>query len=71
MTKETQNHVMTRTMEFKRKVNLVCYPKLSIADFGGTNLSLTDRLVSDLKFDRARQKECDVRDNKENMEEIA
>lgn len=71
MTKETQNHVMTRTMEFKRKVNLVCYPKLSIADFGGTNLSLADRLVSDLKFDRAMQKECDVRDNKENMEEIA
>lgn len=71
MTKETQNHVMTRTMEFKRKVNLVCYPKLSIADFGGTNLSLADRLVSDWKFDRAMQKECDVRDNKENMEEIA
>lgn len=71
MTKETQNHVMTRTMEFKRKVNLVCYPKLSIADFGGTNLSLADRLVSDLKFDRNMQKECDVRDNKENMEEIA
>lgn len=71
MTKETQNHVMTRTMEFKRKVNLVCYPKLSIADFGGTNLSLADRLVSDLKFDRDMQKECDVRDNKENMEEIA
>lgn len=71
MTKETQNHVMTRTMEFKRKVNLICYPKLSIADFGGTNLSLADRLVSDLKFDRDMQKECDVRDNKGNMEEIA
>ena len=71
MTKETQNHVMTRTMEFKRKVNLICYPKLSIADFGGTNLSLADRLVSDLKFDHYMQKECDVRDNKGNMEEIA
>lgn len=71
MTKETERHIMSRTMELKKKVNLVCYPKLSIADFGGTNLSLADRLVSDLKFDRAMQKECDVRDNKENMEEIA
>lgn len=71
MTKKTERHIMSRTMELKKKVNLVCYPKLSIADFGGTNLSLADRLVSDLKFDRAMQKECDVRDNKENMEEIA
>ena len=71
MTKETQNHVMTRTMEFKRKVNLVCYPKLSIADFGGTNLSLADRLASDWKFDQDRKRECITRDNKENMEEIA
>lgn len=71
MTKETQNHVLTRTIELKRKANLVCYPKLCEADFGGTNLSLADRLVSDWKFDSDMQKECDVRDNKENMEEIA
>lgn len=70
MTKETQNHVMTRTMEFKRKVNLVCYPKLSIADFGGTNLSLSERIVSDWKFDQDRKKECNVRDTRK-MEEIA
>ena len=70
MTKETQNHVMTRTMEFKRKVNLVCYPKLNIADFGGTNLSLSERIVSDWKFDQDRKKECNVRDTRK-MEEIA
>ena len=70
MTKETQNHVMTRTMEFKRKVNLVCYPKLCEADFGGTNLGLSDRLVNDWKFDQDRKKECDVRDARK-MEEIA
>lgn len=70
MTKETERHIMSRTMELKKKVNLVCYPKLSIADFGGTNLSLADRLVSDLKFDQDRKKECNVRDTRK-MEEIA
>ena len=71
MTKETQNYVMTRTMELKRKVNLVCYPKLRMEDFGETNLGLADRLASDWKFDQDRKRECITRDNKENMEEIA
>ena len=69
MTKETQNHVMTRTMELRRKVNLVCYPKLCEADFGGTNLSLAERLASEWKFDQDRKRDCNVRDlNK--MEEL-
>ena len=68
MTKETQNHVLTRTIELKRNANLVCYPKLCEADFGGTNLSLSDRLIHDWKFDQDRKKECDVRDARK-MEE--
>lgn len=62
MTKETQNHVMTRTMELRKKVNLVCYPKLSEADFGETNLNLAERLISDWKFDQNRKRDCNIRD---------
>lgn len=69
MTKETQNHVMTRTMELRKKVNLVCYPKLCEADFGETNLNLAERLISDWKFDQNRKRDCNIRDlNK--MEEL-
>jgi hypothetical protein len=69
MTKETQNHVMTRTMELRRRVNLVCYPKLCEADFGETNLNLAERLASDWKFDQDRKIDCNIRDlNK--MEEL-
>jgi hypothetical protein len=70
MTKETERHIMSRTMELKKKVNLICYPKLSPADFGGTNLSLSERIVSDWKFDQDRKKECNARDTRK-MEEIA
>lgn len=54
----------------KRK--LICSPLLlkSGADFGGTDLDITERIFTDVKFDRAMQKECDVRDLKK-MEEIA
>lgn len=62
MTKETQNHVMTRTMELRKKVNLVCYPKLFEADFGETNLNLAERLISDWKFDQNRKRDCNIRD---------
>ena len=42
MTKETQNHVMTRTMELKAHNKLICSPLLlkSGADFGGTDLNI-------------------------------
>ena len=42
MTKETQNHVMTRTMELKARNKLICSPLLlkSAADFGGTDLNI-------------------------------
>ena len=69
MTKETQNHVMTRTMELRRRVDLVCYPKLCETDFGETNLNLAERLTSDCKFDQDRKRDCNIRDlNK--MEEL-
>ena len=66
MTKETQNHVMTRTMELKARNRLICSPLLlkSGVDFGGTDLEIVGRIFTDLKFDRAMQKECDVRDLK-------
>lgn len=72
MTKETQNHVMTRTMELKARNKLICSSLLlkSAADFGGTDLNIVGRIFADIKFDHARQKECDVRDLKK-MEEIA
>lgn len=72
MTKETQNHVMTRTMELKARNKLICSPLLlkSAADFGGTDLDIVRRIFTDLNFDRDRQKECDIRDTKK-MEEIA
>lgn len=72
MTNETQNHVMTRTMELKTRNKLICSPLLlkSGADFGGTDLDIAERIFTDIKFDRDRQKECDVRDTKK-MEEIA
>ena len=72
MTNETQNHVMTRTMELKTRNKLICSPLLlkSGADFGGTDLDIAERIFADIKFDRDRQKECDVRDTKK-MEEIA
>ena len=40
------------------------------ADFGGTDLDIAERIFADIKFDRAMQKECDVRDLKK-MEETA
>ena len=66
MTNETQNHVMTRTMELKTRNKLICSPLLlkSGADFGGTDLDIAERIFTDIKFDRAMQKECDVRDLK-------
>lgn len=72
MTNETQNHVMTRTMELKTRNKLICSPLLlkSGADFGGTDLDIAESIFADIKFDRAMQKECDVRDLKK-MEEIA
>ena len=72
MTKETQNHVMTRTMELKTRNKLICSPLLlkSGADFGGTDLDIVARIFTDIKFDRDRQKESDVRDTKK-MEETA
>ena len=72
MTEETQNHVMTRTMELKTRNKLICSPLLlkSGADFGGTDLDIVARIFTDIKFDRDRQKECDVRDTKK-MEETA
>lgn len=72
MTKETENHVMTRTMELKARNNLICSPLLlkSGADFGGTDLDIVARIFTDLKFDNDRKRECIIRDNKES-EEIA
>lgn len=50
MTKETQNHVMTRTMELKTRNKLICSPLLlkSGADFGGTDLDITERIFTDV-----------------------
>lgn len=72
MTKETQNHVMTRTMELKTRNKLICSPLLlkSGADFGGTDLDIAERIFADIKFDNDRKRECIIRDNKES-EEIA
>ena len=72
MTKETANHVMTRTMELKRCNKIICSPLLfkSGADFGGTDLNIANRIFTDLKFDNDRKRECIIRDNKES-EEIA
>lgn len=55
MTKETERHVMTRTMELRRKNKLVCYPKLSEADFGGCDLNIANRIAADLKFDETKR----------------
>lgn len=55
MTKETERHVMTRTMELKRKNKLVCYPKLSEADFGGCDLNIASRIAADFKFDETKR----------------
>ena len=72
MTKETENHVMTRTMELKRRNRIICPPLLfkSGSDFGGTDLNIASRIFTDLKFDNDRKRECIIRDNKES-EEIA
>ena len=47
MTKETQNHVMTRTMELKTRNKLICSPLLlkSGADFGGTDLDIVEEFL--------------------------
>ena len=63
MTNETQNHVMTRTMELKTRNKIICSPLL-------IKSGAAERIFADIKFDRAMQKECDVRDLKK-MEEIA
>ena len=72
MTKETVQHVMTRTMELKRRNKIIVSPLLfkSGADFGGTDLNIASRIFTDLKFDNDRMKECIIRDKKES-EEIA
>ena len=62
MTKETERHVMRRTMELKRKNKLVCYPKLFEADFGDCDLNIANRIAADLKFDETKKKECTTRD---------
>ena len=62
MTKETERHVMRRTMELKRKNKLVCYPKLFEADFGGCDLNIANRIAADFKFDETKKKECITRD---------
>ena len=63
MTKETERHVMTRTMELKRKNKLVCYPKLSEADFGGCDLiNIASRIAADFRFDETKKIECITRD---------
>lgn len=64
MTKETERHVMTRTMELKKQNKLVCYPKLSQADFYGSANHISS-IFLDLKFDQERIKECNCRDLKE------
>lgn len=71
MTKETAQHVMTRTMELKRRNKLIVSPLLlkSGADFGGTDLNIVSRIFTDLKFDNNRKRECIIRDKK--MEENA
>lgn len=71
MTKETMNHVMTRTMELKRRNKIICSPLLlkSGSDFGGTDLNIASRIFTDLKFDNNRKRECITRDKK--MEENA
>lgn len=55
MTKETENHVARRTMELKRKNKLICYPKLSEADFGGCDLNIASRIAADFKFDETKK----------------
>lgn len=62
MTKETENHVARRTMELKRKNKLVCYPKLSEADFGGCDLNIASRIAADFKFDETKKRKCTTRD---------
>ena len=49
-------------MELKTRNKLICSPLLlkSGADFGGTDLDIAERIFTDIKFDRAMQKECDV-----------
>ena len=71
MTKETAQHVMTRTMELKRRNKLIVSPLLlkSGADFGGTDLNIVSRIFTDLKFDNNKKRECIIRDKK--MEENA
>lgn len=71
MTKETMNHIMTRTMELKRRNKIICSPLLlkSGSDFGGTDLNIASRIFTDLKFDNNRKRECITRDKK--MEENA
>lgn len=58
MTKETERHVMTRTMELKRKNKLVCYPKLVESDFGGCGVNIASRIAADFKFDETKKREC-------------
>ena len=72
MTRETVQHVMTRTMELKRRNKIIVSPLLlkSGADFGGTDLNIASRIFTDLNFDNDRMKECIIRDKKES-EEIA
>lgn len=55
MTKETERHVMTRTMELKRKNKLVCYPKLVESDFGGCGVNIASRIATDFKFDETKR----------------
>ena len=64
---ETANHVMNRTMELKKRNKVVCYPSLSDADFGGTNLNLVEKFFRDIKFDEAKKKECNTRDYNEKL----
>lgn len=65
------NHIMTRTMELKRRNKIICSPLLlkSGSDFGGTDLNIASRIFTDLKFDNNRKRECITRDKK--MEENA
>lgn len=69
MTKETENHVITRTMELKGRNKIICYPKLCEADFDGCNVGVANRIISDLKFDADKIRECDTRDYKKKLKD--
>lgn len=68
MTKETERHVETRTMELKAKNRAICYPSLFESDFGGCGLNIASRVAADWKFDETRKREADFRDYKKKLE---